>query len=268
MGKKEMLLSRVIIEYLKRKEPIGSESLKTLMDTKISSATIRNYFKVLASEGLLFQPHISSGRIPTMEALKSYWYRQIDTRLTLKVDSLELIKNACFLNDVFCVVALEQSNRLKTITRVNEEKLLLEFEHIGITLPFSSAIERFLNELRGLELVDVRKIAFQVCAKNLLQSLSCVQSRNLIRFGVGALIQAYKHNSNEQSFYSIIDGSIFDSLQSGIYCEEVLPEGYVAIMQDVVLETQSDKKGRILCVGALDRDFAHFFDYVQSYVKE
>ena len=259
-----MLLSRVIVEYLKHREPIGSESLKMLMNTKISSATIRNYFKALADEGLLFQPHISSGRIPTLEALKSYWYRQFDTKTAIEIDSLECVKKACFTSQVFCAVSIEQSNRLCAITRLDEQRLLLEFEHIGITLPFSSAIERFLQELKGLELIDVRKIAHQVRAMNLLEVLICAQSRNLSRFGVGALMQAYHHNSDEQSFYSIIDGGIFDSLQSGMYCEEVLPKGYVAIMQDIVLKTHPDKKSRMLCVGALDRDFTQFFGSVQS----
>ena len=264
MSKKEMLLSRVIVEYLKHREPIGSESLKTLMNTKISSATIRNYFKTLADEGLLFQPHISSGRIPTLEALKSYWYRQLDTRLGIETDSLEGIKEACFLTDLFCVVSIEQSNRLCAITRLDEQKLLLEFEHIGTTLPFSSALERFLHELKGLEIVDVRNIAYQVRAQSVLDALSCVQSRNLERFGVGALMQAYSGNSSEQSFYSIIDGSIFDSLQNGIYYEEVLPKGYMAVMQEMRLKSHPDKKSRILCVGALDRDFTHFFEMIQS----
>ncbi|CUU40701.1 MULTISPECIES: HrcA family transcriptional regulator [Helicobacter] len=264
MSKKEMLLSRVIVEYLKHREPIGSESLKMLMDTKISSATIRNYFKALADEGLLFQPHISSGRIPTPQALKSYWYRQFDTKSVIEIDSFERIKKACFESQVFCAVSIEQSNRLCAITRLDEQRLLLEFEHIGITLPFSNAIERFLRELKGLEVSDVRKIAYQVRAMELLDVLSYAQSRNLSRFGVGALVQAYHQNSDEQSFYSIIDGGIFDILQNGIYCEEVLPKGYVAIIQDIELQTYPDKKSRMLCVGALDRDFTQFFEYVKS----
>ncbi|AAP77262.1 HrcA family transcriptional regulator [Helicobacter sp. MIT 03-1614] len=264
MSKKDLLLSRVIVEYLKHKEPIGSESLKSLMNTKISSATIRNYFKALADEGLLFQPHVSSGRIPTLGALKSYWYKQLDTKSLVEVDSVKCIQEACFAAELFCAVSVEESNRLCNIQRLQDDKLLLEFERIGITLPFSSALERFLHELKGLEVIDVRKIAHQVRAQSLLDALSCVQSRNLTYFGVGAMAQAYIHNTNEQSFYSIIDGSMFDFLESGMYCEEVLPKGYMAIMQDIKLKTHPDKKTRMLCIGALDRDFAYFYGCIQS----
>ena len=64
-SKKDILLEQVIVQYLKSKEPIGSESLKASCRMGVSSATIRNYFKVLVQEGWLAQPHISSGRIPT-----------------------------------------------------------------------------------------------------------------------------------------------------------------------------------------------------------
>nr|WP_317403794.1 HrcA family transcriptional regulator [uncultured Helicobacter sp.] len=261
MSKKDLLLCRVIVEYLQHKEPIGSESLKALMKTKISSATIRNYFKALSDEGLLFQPHISGGRIPTLSALKAYWYRHIDAKSTLEVDSMEHIQKACLACDIFCVLSVEQSNKLLSVTRI-DEKLLLDFEHIGITLPFSSALERFLSELKGLDVIDMRKIAFQVRAQGLLNALQCVQSRNLRFFGVGALGQVCRDDDGR--FHNIINGEMFDTLENGMYCEEVLPKGHLAIMQEIRLKSQPDKKVRMLCIGALDRDFTHFYSCIQS----
>lgn len=261
MSKKDLLLCRVIVEYLQHKEPIGSESLKALMKTKISSATIRNYFKALSDEGLLFQPHISGGRIPTLSALKAYWYRHIDAKSTLEVDFMEHIQKACLACDIFCVLSVEQSNKLLSVTRI-DEKLLLDFEHIGITLPFSSALERFLSELKGLDVIDMRKIAFQVRAQGLLNALQCVQSRNLRFFGVGALGQVCRDDDGR--FHNIINGEMFDTLENGMYCEEVLPKGHLAIMQEIRLKSQPDKKVRMLCIGALDRDFTHFYSCIQS----
>lgn len=261
MSKKDTLLSRVIVEYLRHREPIGSESLKTLMNTKISSATIRNYFKALALEGLLFQPHVSSGRIPTMSALKAYWYRQLDVKSTIEVDSLDCIRGACLACDVFCALCVEQPNKLVSLSRI-DEKLLLEFEHIGVTLPFSSALERFLSELKGLDIIDMRKIAFQVRAQSLLDVLQCVQSQKLCFFGVGALASACRHD--EGYFHHIVDGGVFNSLENGMYCEEVLPKGHLAIMQEIRLNSHPDKKARMLCVGALDRDYTRFYEMIQS----
>ncbi|BBB19046.1 HrcA family transcriptional regulator [Helicobacter cinaedi] len=266
MSKKDLLLCRVIVEYLQHKEPIGSESLKTLMNTKISSATIRNYFKALSDEGLLFQSHISGGRIPTLSALKAYWYRHIDAISTIEADSMECIQKACLACDIFCVLSVEQSNKFVSVSHI-DNKLLLDFEHIGITLPFSSALERFLGELKGLDVIDMRKIAYQVRATALLDVLQCVQSRNLRFFGVGALAEVCKDDDGR--FHHIISGDMFDTLENGMYCEEVLPSGYLAIMQEIRLKSCLDKKGmdkkaRMLCIGALDRDFTQFYSCIQS----
>ena len=266
MSKKDLLLCRVIVEYLQHKEPIGSESLKTLMNTKISSATIRNHFKALSDEGLLFQSHISGGRIPTLSALKAYWYRHIDAISTIEADSMECIQKACLACDIFCVLSVEQSNKFVSVSHI-DNKLLLDFEHIGITLPFSSALERFLGELKGLDVIDMRKIAYQVRATALLDVLQCVQSRNLRFFGVGALAEVCKDDDGR--FHHIISGDMFDTLENGMYCEEVLPSGYLAIMQEIRLKSCLDKKGmdkkaRMLCIGALDRDFTQFYSCIQS----
>jgi heat-inducible transcriptional repressor len=58
--------------YLKEGKPIGSNTLKSAGFKFLSSATIRNYFAKLESEGYLHQQHSSGGRIPTNKAYKFY----------------------------------------------------------------------------------------------------------------------------------------------------------------------------------------------------
>ncbi len=58
--------------YLESGKPIGSNTLKEHGFDHLSSATIRNYFAELETQGFLRQPHSSGGRIPTHEALKIY----------------------------------------------------------------------------------------------------------------------------------------------------------------------------------------------------
>ncbi|TLD81043.1 HrcA family transcriptional regulator [Helicobacter sp. MIT 05-5293] len=260
MSKKELLLSQVIVEYLRYKEPIGSESLKHSMNAKFSSATIRNYFKILAQEGLLSQPHISSGRVPTISALKSYWYQHIDAKSLYSVSCLEDIKKACFEHHIFCILSLEQSNRFKEMINVENKYLILMFDQIGISLPFSSHLERFLNELKGLDIIDMRKIAHQVCAYSLLKSLESVQTKSIHRFCMGAIADICQSSQDESILFSIVDGRVFDSLENGVYFEEVLPKGYLAVMQEVNFANQPTQKARMCCVGALDRDFTHFYE--------
>ncbi len=68
---KELKILLGLVElYIKTNTPIGSNSLKESGFDDMSSATIRNYFAELEKKGLLTQPHISGGRIPTSKAFK------------------------------------------------------------------------------------------------------------------------------------------------------------------------------------------------------
>src|SRR5699024_6534546 len=53
-------------------EPVGSKALLERYQLGVSSATIRNDMAVLESEGLITQPHASSGRVPTEKGYRVF----------------------------------------------------------------------------------------------------------------------------------------------------------------------------------------------------
>ncbi len=59
------ILKATIQHYIATAEPVGSKTLLEEYKFTISSATIRNALGKLEKEGLLYQPHTSSGRIPS-----------------------------------------------------------------------------------------------------------------------------------------------------------------------------------------------------------
>ena len=63
--RKVKILVAVIRNYLETGEPVGSRTISKYTDLKLSSATIRNEMADLEEMGYIFQPHTSSGRIPT-----------------------------------------------------------------------------------------------------------------------------------------------------------------------------------------------------------
>lgn len=63
LDRQEKLLKKIIAEYIKTAEPVGS--LKLATDLQVSSATVRNEMAELESAGYIYQPHTSAGRIPT-----------------------------------------------------------------------------------------------------------------------------------------------------------------------------------------------------------
>lgn len=70
--KKDNLLKIIVEEYIQSASPIGSGLIAEKYLKDISSATVRNYMAQLEEEGLIFQPHTSAGRIPTLSGYQYY----------------------------------------------------------------------------------------------------------------------------------------------------------------------------------------------------
>lgn len=66
------LLFDVISEHIRTGEPVSSEDLRKRYRFPYSPATIRNELLSLTEVGYLFQPHTSSGRVPTDSGYR--WY--------------------------------------------------------------------------------------------------------------------------------------------------------------------------------------------------
>ncbi len=67
--RKEVILRALIEEYVRTAEPVSSklisDRLAAIFGSGYASATVRNELAALEEEGLIYQPHISAGRMPT-----------------------------------------------------------------------------------------------------------------------------------------------------------------------------------------------------------
>ncbi|HEY8445221.1 MAG TPA: heat-inducible transcriptional repressor HrcA [Bacilli bacterium] len=70
--RQEQILIKIVEEYVRTAEPVGSKVLATLPEFGLSSATIRNEMAVLEEMGLIVKTHTSSGRIPSEEGYRRY----------------------------------------------------------------------------------------------------------------------------------------------------------------------------------------------------
>lgn len=70
--RKQAVLRAVVKAYIETGEPIGSKNLTALLENAPSSATLRNEMSELSALGLLDQPHVSAGRIPTVGGYRVY----------------------------------------------------------------------------------------------------------------------------------------------------------------------------------------------------
>jgi heat-inducible transcriptional repressor len=63
--RQELILRKVIEEYLASGAPVGSKTLATDPDLGCGPSTIRNELALLEEHGFLAHPHTSAGRVPT-----------------------------------------------------------------------------------------------------------------------------------------------------------------------------------------------------------
>jgi heat-inducible transcriptional repressor len=66
------VLNAIIKDYIETAGPVGSRAVSKKSDIHLSSATIRNIMADLEEIGLISQPHISAGRVPTETGLRFY----------------------------------------------------------------------------------------------------------------------------------------------------------------------------------------------------
>ncbi len=259
MDKKEFLLHSIIRAYIEHLEPIGSSQLKSMYDIAYSPATIRGYFKKLGDEGFLAQEHVSSGRTPTIEALKRYWADKLNFKLNyVDEKNIEYLSNKIGLS-VF--IQDQKSDILKEILNVENRYMILEFSSFSITIKYSDALYRFLSDMIGLELIHIVDIARQVGAFEIYEKVSLhLQNKDFHIYNTKEFFSlALKYNLDEKSINSFLKGKILDSIEEGLYFDDIVPEGYIGICHKCKVQNVETK---MLVVGELSRDYEYFYNEI------
>lgn len=90
--RKKRILATVVESYIEKAEPVGSKQIAEEYEHEYSSATIRNEMKLLEDYGLLEQPHISSGRVPSTKGYR-YYVDNLMANDTLSMVDIDYINN-------------------------------------------------------------------------------------------------------------------------------------------------------------------------------
>lgn len=109
------ILKSLIEEYIETAEPVGSETLEKKHALSASPATIRNEMVRLTNYGYLKKTHISSGRVPTPNAMKFY------VKQLMKEKELSVAEEVAVKEKVWDVRDREREF-LKEVTRSLAEK--------------------------------------------------------------------------------------------------------------------------------------------------
>ncbi len=258
MSKSDLILESIIKEYLKSKSPIGSSDLQEKMMLDISPSTIRIYFKRLSEEGSLVQLHVSSGRVPTEMALRNYWIKKIEPQKPIVINDIDKIQNSIRNYGLYCVLKRNRKSTLNEIMKVGDRFLILIFDDEEFVIQYHAKIETFLNNFIGCDMEELSKIASSVGLYELYNKLNKVILQNaLFKEGVNELYDIAQEYDDENFINKVIEPSFLDSLNVGIYFDDFVPKGCMAVKQNALVDEESLQ---IFCLGRLNSDFESFLN--------
>jgi len=103
------IFRRIVDLYLETGSPVGSKSIAADLEGALSPASIRSIMADLEKAGLLFQPHTSSGRLPTEIGLRLFVNGLMEMGGELTQDTRSRIDAQCNANGTSFNDALEQA---------------------------------------------------------------------------------------------------------------------------------------------------------------
>jgi len=123
------LFNHIVEEYIKTAEPVGSKLIVEKFNWDISAATIRNDMMELEEADLIFQLHISSGRVPTECGYQQY----IKENVNLNGELIEKERNEILKHlSTEALKGNDQESKMKFIARILAEK-----SGLGVVVGFS-----------------------------------------------------------------------------------------------------------------------------------
>jgi heat-inducible transcriptional repressor len=132
-SRQELVLRKVVEEYLEDGLPVGSKSLA--VDVQWGPSTIRNELASLEELGLLAHPHTSAGRVPTEAGYRYFVDRLLPAQDTAPKLSLSLVRRELdeamrvtteTLSQVTNLLAIVTAPPIETSTIRHIEVLLLQ----------------------------------------------------------------------------------------------------------------------------------------------
>jgi len=150
---------------------------------------------------------------------------------------------------------------LVNIINIQDKYMILEFDNFPITIKFSSALYRFLQDMIGLEINHIIKISKDVGAYELYEQISqFVKKRDLSIYNTKEFLRlALSYDFDETIINSFLNGEVIDRCEEGLYFEELLPIGYTAICHECNIKGYNSK---MLIVGELSKDYEYFYNQI------
>jgi len=87
--RRRRVLKALVEEYIRSGQPVGSKHLVERYRLGCSPATVRNELSALEETGYVYQPHVSSGRVPTDSGYRTFVDSLLESELEPSEDAIE-----------------------------------------------------------------------------------------------------------------------------------------------------------------------------------
>jgi heat-inducible transcriptional repressor len=246
--KKNMILNHLIDLYLKENTPVSSGVLKEKCKLPFSPSTIRNYFQKLDSEGLLLKVHISSGSVPSKEALQKYWYEN------LKYDGID-INSSSFEEladefDIFLAIREKEFVTLKSVINFRNRFVILDFEKYEVIFKYSSEVFHFFTQFINYNIDDLKKIVFSLNLSFFYKKLSVTEYNNFNKKFL------YKHYQ-DFSIDKLITDEVFNHFRKGLSFNN----DFIAYKIDAMIDK---KESEFIVIGSIYNNYINFFESLSA----
>ncbi len=193
--KKKIVLNQIIDSYLTDGAPVGSKTLSNKSEEMASSSSLRNIMSQLEVMGLIYSPHVSSGRLPTEKGLRLY------------VDNLLAFRTIYNENDNLFLKDLNNAGQRGPKELLSEASASLSgmSSHAGIVV-----VPKTEKDLKHIEFVRLSKEKALVV---LIDSIGSVENR-IITVDEGTPDMTFEMAGNYLN--SKINGQNIDELRTKI----------------------------------------------------
>ncbi len=214
MDRRLEVLKAIVKHFVDTAEPVGSNTILVSYKFQVSPATIRNDMASLEKDGLIYQPHTSSGRVPT-----DLGYRLFVEELNVNQDAVN--KEA--------KLAIIQAQKQLAVHKVKQKiyDLVQMLAHITGVASFAT--------------VPDSPRTFYIGLSNMIRQPEFISDTNM----ASQVIEVFEKNDR---FLSILQGlDIDDTVKFFIGRENLIPE----IQSCTLIVTQIDYLGHKAMLGLL-----------------
>jgi len=246
--KKELILNHLIDLYLKENLPISSGELKKKCELPFSPSTIRNYFQKLDGEGLILKVHISSGSIPSKEAIQQYWYENFHFE-NMSLNQYSLIEIAKKYN-VFISFRKKEDLILEEILNIQNRFIILDFYKYEIILKFESELFQLFKEFINYSFEDIKKMLKMLQLKSVLKKFAITNYENYNK--------EFLYNNYEKFVIDkLITDEIFQQFEKGLSFND----NFLAYNIDAKI---NEKEGEFIMIGSLYNKYLSLFKEISA----